>query len=115
MTQEQLQALIDAAKVIGYVIGGTAAALWMGAKLIERFLPARQLGACPLNADPELRALLTKLTDSQATALNRLSKAADRDAEINATMAKQTEILNELHNDHRIHEMKLDELRRVMG
>jgi hypothetical protein len=89
---------------LGTILGAAAVVVFVAFKLFDRFAPPRQgaqaLSGCPLNADPELKALIVKLTDAQTMALNVLASNAN--------------LLRELHTDHEVQKERMAEIRRAL-
>lgn len=91
---ETLQAVVDAAKIMGYAVGSIIAGIIVAFKLWDRFMPARQgklampAPVCPISADPELKNLISKLTDGINRSLDLGEEHAERQAETNKMLDK---------------------------
>ena len=79
---------------IGAVLGSAFVVVFGVFKALDRFSPRPQRqAACPIDADPGIKALIAKLTDAQTTTLN---------------------MLIEMRTDHRLHDEHIAELRRIV-
>jgi len=113
--------------LLGYggIVGGTFVVLYVAVKTVDKFLgtKSRTVPICPLNNDPEFRAILTQQTE-QMTELLRLSARQidvshegqndssvllNRLIDLVQSMQTRTEV------DHRGHDIRLEELRRAVG
>ena len=107
---------------VGGLIGGGFIVLYAAVKTIDRVLNGksgpRQSFSCPLNADPELRSFVAKLTEVQTTQLAMLTKLIDftQESQESATalLTKSVDLLREIQTDHRIQDSKLEDMRRTL-